>query len=243
MNIRKLAMEAIEKILYKGGYTSIVINEYLNKFEFTPQDKALFTAIVMGTVERRLTLEYFLEPYLKKKQKSWLSSLLYLSVYQLVYMNVKDYFVVDESVNIANVYGEKIGSFTNAVLRNFLRNPVRDIEKLKEENIVKYLSVKYSTPEWLVAYLLVDYNVDEVAGIIDLRKDTRWNTIRVNTILSNNGEVEEYFNRLKINYKKSDLVKNGYFVRRNYKSTIFSELNDYNVEEDKKCKKDFEKIK
>ena len=82
----------------------------------------------MGTVERRLTLEYFLEPYLKKKQKSWLSSLLYLSVYQLVYMNVKDYFVVDESVNIANVYGEKIGSFTNAVLRNFLRNPVRDIE-------------------------------------------------------------------------------------------------------------------
>ena len=60
MNIRKLAIEAIEKILYKGGYTSIVINEYLKKFEFTPQEKALFTILVMGTVERKITLEYYL---------------------------------------------------------------------------------------------------------------------------------------------------------------------------------------
>ena len=214
MNIRKLAIEAIEKILYKGGYTSIVINEYLKKFEFTPQEKALFTILVMGTVERKITLEYYLEPYLKKKNKNWLNSLLLMSIYQLVYMDIKEYAVVDESVNVANVYDKKIGSFVNAVLRNFLRNPVRSIEDLKD-NKVKYLSVKYSTPEWLVAYLLIDYNEEEVSGIIDFREDTRWNSIRVNTILSSNSEVEEYFDRLKINYKKSDIVNNGYFVEGN----------------------------
>ena len=214
MNIRKLAIEAIEKILYKGGYTSIVINEYLRKFEFTPQEKALFTILVMGTVEREITLEYFLAPYLKKKNKNWLHSLLLMSVYQLVYMDIKEYAVVDESVNVANVYDKKIGSFVNAVLRNFLRNPVRSIEDLKE-NKVKYLSVKYSTPEWLVAYLLIDYSEEEVSGIIDFREDTRWNSIRVNTLLSSNSEVEEYFDRLKINYKKSDIVNNGYFVEGN----------------------------
>lgn len=223
MNIRKLAIEAIEKILYKGGYTSIVINEYLKKFEFTVQEKALFTILVMGTVERKITLEYYLAPYVKKKNKNWLNSLLLMSVYQLVYMDIKEYAVVDESVNVANVYDRKIGSFVNAVLRNFLRNPVRSIEELKD-NKVKYLSVKYSTPEWLVAYLLIDYNEEEVSGIIDLRQDTRWNSIRVNTILSSNSEVEEYFDRLKINYKKSDIVNNGYFVEGNViDSSLFRE--------------------
>ena len=33
MNIRKLALQAIEKILYKGAYANIVINEYLNKYD------------------------------------------------------------------------------------------------------------------------------------------------------------------------------------------------------------------
>lgn len=215
MNIRKLAMEAIEKILYKGGFSSIVINEYLKKFEFTPQDKALFTILVMGTVERKLTLEFFLAPYLKKKQKPWLSSLLLMSVYQIAFMDVKDYFVVDESVNIANVYDKKIGSFVNGVLRNLLRNPLQDIERLKEKSLVEYLSIKYSTPAWLVAYLLKDYNEDQVAGIIDFKKDTRWNAIRVNTILASNDEIEEFFNLRNIQYKRCELVNNGYFVETN----------------------------
>jgi len=213
MNIRKLAMEAIEKILYKGGYTSIVINEYLKKFEFSPQEKALFTILVMGTVERKITLEYFLEPFLKKKQKPWLASLLLMSVYQIVYMDVKDYFVVDEAVNLANVYDKNIGGFVNGVLRNFLRTPVREINEITDT--VKRLSVEYSTPEWLVAYLLKDYDKNQVAGIIDLRKDTRWNPIRVNTLLSSNEEVENFLKLRRINYKKSPLVQNGYFVEEN----------------------------
>ena len=69
MNIRKLALQAIEKILYKGGYANIVVNEYLNKFEFEDSDRRLFTKLVHGTVERKITLAYYLEPYLKKKQK------------------------------------------------------------------------------------------------------------------------------------------------------------------------------
>ena len=33
VNIRKLALQAIERIIYKGGYANIVINEYLSKYE------------------------------------------------------------------------------------------------------------------------------------------------------------------------------------------------------------------
>ena len=86
MNIRKLALQAIEKVLYKGGYANIVINEYLNKYEFNDEDRRLFTKLVLGTIEKKLTLSYYLEPYLKKKQKPFVNSLLLMSVYQLVYL-------------------------------------------------------------------------------------------------------------------------------------------------------------
>lgn len=212
MNIRKLAMEAIMKILYKGGYTSIVINEYLRKFEFSPQEKALFTRIVMGTVERKLTLAYYLEPYLKKKQKPWVNVLLLMSVYQLVYMDVKDYFVVDEAVNIANVYDSYIGGFVNAVLRNFLRNPLREIEDKSGLDEIKYLSIKYSTPTWLVAYLLKDYNREDVEKILNIEEDPKLNAIRVNTLKASIDEVIEYFDENNIKYYPSSLVSTGLLV-------------------------------
>ena len=87
MNIRKLALQAIEKILYKGGYANIVVNEYLSKYEFDDNDRRLFTKLVLGTVERKITLAYYLEPFLKKKQKPLINCLLLMSVYQLVYLN------------------------------------------------------------------------------------------------------------------------------------------------------------
>ena len=141
MNIRKLALQAIEKILYKNGYANIIINEYLNKYELTDDERRLFTKLVIGTVEKKLTLAYYLEPFLKKKQKTSIYSLLLMSVYQLVYLNIPDYTVVNESVNIANTLDKMVGSFVNAVLRNFLRNELRSFEGLED---VKLLSVKYS---------------------------------------------------------------------------------------------------
>ena len=87
MNIRQLATDAIEKILYKGAYVNITINEYFKKFDLTKEEKALFTILVMGTVEHKITLAYYLEPYLRKKQKSWVYVILMMSTYQIVYMN------------------------------------------------------------------------------------------------------------------------------------------------------------
>ena len=165
MNIRKLALQAIEKILYKGAYANIVINEYLNKYEFNDSDRRLFTRLVLGTVERKITLAYYLEPYLKKKQKPLINCLLLMSVYQLVYLNIPEYTVVNESVSLANSTDRMIGSFINAVLRNFLRNEIRPLDNLDE---IQKLSIKYSYPTWLVAYLLKDYDYEIVEKILFL---------------------------------------------------------------------------
>ena len=125
MNIRKLACEAIEKILYKGAFVNITINEFFNKFDLSKEEKALFTVLVMGTVEHKITLAYYLEPYLKKKQKPWVYVILLMSTYQIVYMRVENHYVVNEAVELGNIKDKSIGGFINAVLRYMLRHELR----------------------------------------------------------------------------------------------------------------------
>ena len=209
MNIRKLALQAIEKILYKGGYANIVINEYLNKYEFTDEERRLFTKIVLGTVEKKITLAYYLEPFLKKKQKPLINSLLLMSVYQLVYLNIPEHAVVNESVKLANSTDRMVGSFVNAVLRNFLRNELRSLDGLDE---VQKLSVKYSYPTWLIAYLLKDYDYETVTKIVEFNDDVKHIAIRINTLKATYDEVVSVLEEEHIAYYQSDLVNDGLIV-------------------------------
>ncbi len=212
MNVRKLALEAINRILNKGGYSNIVINEFFNKYELTNEEKALFTRLVLGTIEYKLTLEYYLEPFLKKKQKPWIHNLLLMSAYQIVYLNIPEHAIVNESVSIANLKDRSIGSFVNAVLRNFLRTEIRGFDNLDDLN---KLSIKYSYPSWLVAYLLKDYKYEDVQKIFEENSLIRSTSIRVNTLKSSLDEVMNVFDGEGIKYKKNNLVTNGLMIDRN----------------------------
>ncbi len=209
MNIRKIALNAIEKILYQKGYCNIVINETIEKFEFSPEEKSLFTKLVLGTVENKITLAYYLEPFLRKKQKPWVNSLLLMSIYQLVYLDIPEYAVVNESVSLANMTDRAIGSFINGVLRNFLREDVRSFDGLED---IKYLSIKYSYPTWLVSYLLKDYDFNTVTKIFEYNQQVQPTAIRVNTLLTTKEEVMNVLRQEEIEFEESELVQNGLIV-------------------------------
>ena len=124
-----------------------MINDSL-QYELSNEDKNLFTNLVYGTLQNLMTIEYYLSPYLKKKPKHYIMNLLCMSVYQLVYLNIPDYAVLDESVKIARLKDSRLASFVNGVLRNFLRNPLKDLEGLKKKDKVKYLTITMNTNLW-----------------------------------------------------------------------------------------------
>lgn len=172
----------------------------------------------MGTVEYQLTLAYYLEPYLTKKQKPWLYLLLLMSIYQLVYLSIPHHAVVNEAVNIANLKDRHLGSFVNAVLRNFLRNELRSFDGLDD---IERLSIEYSYPRWLVAYLLKDYSFETVKKIFTVNEKVKKMAIRINTLKSSFEEVIKRFDDDDINYEISPLVKNGLIVEENIISHSF----------------------
>ncbi len=211
INPRRLALDAIEKILYKGAYSNIVISATLNKYLLEKKEKALFTKLVMGTVENKLTLEYYLEPYLKKKQKTWVHILLIMSLYQLIYLSIPEASVVFEAVELANNRSQAVGAFVNAILRNFLKNPRRSLENLDE---LERLAIEFSYPQWLVAYLLKDYDYQSLYQIFKYFSLEKHDAIRVNTLKATKEEVKLLLDQEGYQYQDSNLVKNGLIVEK-----------------------------
>ena len=101
-NVRSLAFDTIQDILNEGAYSNLRINEVLSENELNAMDKALFTEIVYGTVKRKYTLDFYLKPFVKTKIKPWVRQLLWMSIYQYVYLDkVPNHAIINEAVEIA----------------------------------------------------------------------------------------------------------------------------------------------
>ena len=181
MTVREAAFEAYLDIMDDKAFSNIVIDEVLESGDLSDKDKGLFTELVYGTVANRLTLEFYLQPFYKTKVKQWHRHLLNMAVYQLEYLDrVPAYAVINETVEIAKDYGGlQAGNVTNGILRNFLREPLRDPESIK--NPVKRLSIETSIPAWIIEHWKTHYKMAGAAEIAKSLSERPGMYIRVNS--------------------------------------------------------------
>ena len=67
-NPRELALDVLMKIDKKEELSHIAIGETLEKYQFSEKkDRAFFTRLCQGTLERRLTIDYVIDLYSKTK--------------------------------------------------------------------------------------------------------------------------------------------------------------------------------
>lgn len=204
-----ICLEATEKVLVNKAYSEEVINEYLQKFEMTTEERALFMHIVKGVIINLLTLEFYLNPYLSKKRyKSWVRPLLYIAIYKILYLDEPIKEVIQETTEIAKIKDRFLSSFIKIVLEKFLRNPLRPIEELDDLN---RLSIKYSYPVWLVAYLLKDYPTQLVEELLKL-KPTSSVITRINNQKTTKIEVENILDQEDIKYSVLDNNLDGLVI-------------------------------
>lgn len=167
MNLIMICLEALEKIISKELPSKEVINEYLKKFELAEKDKSLFQNIIIGIINNLLYLEFLITPFIEKKRyRLWFRPLLYLTIYRIVYLQEDQEQVISESIEIAKIKDRFLSSTIRIVLNEFIKTPLRRVEELDEIN---YLSIKYSYPAWLVAFLLKDYSYEEVENILKIK--------------------------------------------------------------------------
>lgn len=192
-DVRKIAFDVISRVLYEDAYSAIAINNAVTENRLNPLDTSFLSALVYGVLERKLTLEYIIRQYsairIKKIEKKTLI-ILYLGVYQLIYMDkVPDSAAVNESVKLCKKLRLfKSAGFVNAILRNFVRAD-KQYTLPDESDPIKYLSVKYSCPEDLVAYWRALYGDDVCETILSGFLGRPPITVRVNTLKTSKADL------------------------------------------------------
>lgn len=191
MTVREAAFEAYLDIMDDKAYSNIVIDEVIESGELSDKDKGLFTEMVYGTIANRLTLEFYLQPFYKTKVRQWNRHLLNMAAYQIVSLDrVPAYAVINETVEIAKEYGGlQAGNVTNAILRNFMREPLRDLESIK--NPVKRLSVETSIPSWIIEHWKTHYKMEGATEIARSLKSRPEMYIRINSSMTDPETLKE----------------------------------------------------
>ncbi|OIK15230.1 16S rRNA (cytosine(967)-C(5))-methyltransferase RsmB [Bacillus sp. MUM 13] len=182
-NVREIALDVIESVEKNQAYSNLLLNTVINKNKLSQADSALLTEIAYGTIQRKMTLDYYLQPFIKNQKKtlSWVINLLRLSLYQTIYLDkVPDHAIIFEAVEIAKKRGHKgISSMVNGVLRNIQRNGVPSLEDIEDD--AKKISISTSTPEWLVERWIGQLGKERTEEMCELNLIPPVQTARVNT--------------------------------------------------------------
>lgn len=191
-NARKVAVDILQTIFDKGGYSNIVLNNRFSKANLEDRDKGLVTEIVYGTVKYKYTIDKILSKFLKNglnKQDSFILNILRITIYQIKYLEkIPEFAAVNEAVELTKKH-KSVGSskLVNGVLRNYLRN--KDILFYNENAESEALSFNYSFEPWMVKLFIKQYGKETAEEIMKGLNKVPSVTVRINN--------------LKINYDKA----------------------------------------
>ena len=143
-----------------------LIKSVLAKYDYMEaNDKALIKRLCDGVIERRIELVFYINHFSRTpagKMKPVIRNLVLMGVYQILYMDrIPDHAAVNEAVKLSKKRGlSSLSGFVNGVLRNISRNkeslPLPD----RKEDVTRYLSVRYSLPEWIIDMWVGTYGTE-----------------------------------------------------------------------------------
>ena len=188
VNIRAVVLDILTEIEKEGEFSHITINNALLKYQYLDRtQRAFINMLSLGTIECRIEMDYILNQYSKtpvNKMKPLIRRIMRMAVYQIIYMeNVPDSAACNEAVKLAAKRGfTGLKGFVNGVLRNISRNKDNITYPDKAKETKKYLSVKYSMPEWIIELWNTNMSYEEIEDILAGMKKDKKTYIRCNTL-------------------------------------------------------------
>ncbi len=197
MNARKRAWETICRMEKAGQYSNLAVDAVLRESDGNAADRALFTTLVYGVVEKKLTLDACIDALLKeRKPEPEVRNLLRLGLYQLLFLDkIPDHAAVNETVALAS---RKTAGYVNAILRNFLRTGKRIPLPDEKTDPIGYFSVQYSVGKPLCARLIPTFGAERTASLL--------------TAMGKKPDVELFVNTLRVSVERlqKELAAAGY---------------------------------
>ena len=212
MEVREAAFLSLIRCADGGKYSNLEVDSAIKKYGFTGYDRAFFTALVYGVIEKRISLDYVISQFSSKpieKIEPRLLEILRLGAYQILYLDrVPDSAACNESVELAKLHTHKgTSGFVNGVLRNLARG--KNNIRYPEKGTVSYYSVRYACPPWLCEMWKEMYGDELCERLLNGVNRNPRITLRVNTLKISREELLESIREQGISCKPTALSPCG----------------------------------
>ncbi|MFC2149104.1 16S rRNA (cytosine(967)-C(5))-methyltransferase RsmB [Candidatus Auribacterota bacterium] len=228
---RKIAVTILDRVLRLNGPTvKDLLPEYTEGGKLAKEDKALLLELTNGVLRNMYALDWHIGRHSRyRKIPLHIKNILRLGVYQLCFTDkIPAYAALNESVDLAKKKGSKNAGFVNAVLRKIADEKKEISPDDFGGDEVRFFSIKYSVPEWLVKRWKGFLSGDELAGFLGSLNSLPVLTVRVNELKIKADDLMSAFKERgilycerenpvvmqivsKINPGELDLFEKGYF--------------------------------
>ena len=211
---RKAAVSTLLKTAQSRGYSNIELDAAIKKFNLSGVERAFFTALFYGVIERKITLDYIISRLSSRRLDDIdikVLTILETGIYQLRYMDkVPESAAVNESVKLCDEFyaPKNSGAFVNALLREYIRKKDEIPFPDRKKEYIKYLSVTYSVPAWLCEKWSREYG-PECEKLLDATFRAPRMTLRVNTLKTSADELVSSLASLGVKAEKTKFAPNG----------------------------------
>lgn len=186
--VRDAAVDVLLRVLERDWYLDESLNKTLRRKggAFAPRGRRFLTQLVYGTVRHRMLCDHALARILTQPLEDLpppIRTILRMGVFQSVFCNQVTFpAMVSTSVDLAKRRGHAgTARLVNAVLRRAPRNLEDILLPDPREDRAAYVSLRYSTPRWLVDRWLAELGAEEGEALCATMDDKAPVTLRVNT--------------------------------------------------------------
>ena len=184
----ELSFDILDRVINKEAKS----NDEINKLADTANNLGFVTKNVYGVLENKIYLDYMIRKLSTVRLKKIHSSVLIIleiGIYNIHFLNTKDYAIVNELVELTKKKNKRSAAFVNAILRNFIRDE-EEIAKIKESDDIKSLSIRYSLPEQLTRYIFNNYGMEYTKNFLRYINSEQIISIRVNNLKTDKDKLK-----------------------------------------------------
>lgn len=183
---RETALRVLISCRTNGAWADATLQAQLRRDGVSGADAALCSRLVYGVLQNQLLLDHYIGAFCSQRPDHLqppLLDILRLGAYQILYLDkVPDRAAVNESVELAKRFkrGQAAG-LVNAVLRKLSQNK-DNLPAIPDRDEIRYLSIRYSHPRWLVKRLLMLLGREETETFLAANNSVAPLTVQVNPL-------------------------------------------------------------
>jgi 16S rRNA (cytosine967-C5)-methyltransferase len=184
---RLFAIQCLLEIFKRGKRPKKSLEDIASSLD--RRDRSFHMEIVYGVLRYRDTIDWILDHFLENPSKlgDFTLNNLRIAVYQIFFMRVPDWAVVNESVEIEknkslrDAPGRK-GPLVNAVLRNIIRQKEEFVLPLTLEDPAEATAINTSHPKWLIERWIERFGTNDALLLAKANNEVQPFSIRANTL-------------------------------------------------------------